>query len=153
MIFFPSKVESQQSTLSIHELMHRFSSLVKTEDDSSEQRFLFHGAWTIDRFSIVQLLKIPNRYSPVIDGEIGVSESGILIKIRFSLSKTTKQRLLIYILVSLVLTAFFILGFNAWLYGCITFSFAMVNYLLAREHFVAQVRKSRHSLKRLFSAE
>ncbi len=153
MTFFPSKVESQQSTLSIHELMHRFSSLVKTEDDSGEQRYQFQGSWTIDRFSIVQILKIPNRYSPIIDGEIGVSESDLLIKIRFSLSKTTKQRLLIYTLVSLALTAFFVLGYSAWLYGSIAFSFAFVNYLLAREHFAAQVRKSRHALKRLFSAE
>jgi hypothetical protein len=153
MTFFPTKVESQQSNLSIHELMHQFSSLVKTKDDSGEQRYQFQGSWTIDRFSIVQILKIPNRYSPIIDGEIGVSESDLLIKIRFSLSKTTKQRLLIYTLVSLALTAFFVLGYSAWLYGSIAFCFAFVNYLLAREHFAAQVRKSRHSLKRLFSAE
>ncbi|MDZ7607867.1 MAG: hypothetical protein U5K79_20315 [Cyclobacteriaceae bacterium] len=133
--------------------MQRFSSLVKSGIDSSDQRYLFQGSWTIDRFSIVQLLKIPNRYSPVIDGEIGAAESGLLIKIRFSLSPTTKQRLLIYTLVPLALTAFFILGFNAWLYGSITFSFAMVNYLLAREHFAAQTNKSRRALKRLFSAE
>jgi len=96
---------------------------------------------------------MPNRYAPDIDGEIAVSESGVLIKMRFSLSKTTKRRLLIYTIVPLALTAFFIFGFKAWLYGSITFGIATVNYILAREHFDAQVNKSRHALKRLFSAD
>jgi len=153
MIFFPSKVESQLSALSRHELMHRFSSMVKSGYDTGEQRFLFQGSWTNDRFSITQILKMPNRYAPDIDGEIAVSESGVLIKMRFSLSKTTKRRLLIYTIVPLALTAFFIFGFKAWLYGSITFGIATVNYILAREHFDAQVNKSRHALKRLFSAD
>jgi len=150
MIFFPSKVESRLSALSRHELMHRFTSIVKSGYDIGEQRFLFQGSWTNDGFSISQILKIPNRYSPVIDGEIADSERGVLIKMRFSLSKTTKRRLLIYTIVPLALTAFFILGFNDWLYSSITFGIATVNYILAREHFAAQVNKSRHALKRLF---
>ncbi len=153
MNFFPSKVESQLSTLSIHDLILRFSSLVKTSEDSSEQQFIFQGSWNNEGFTISQILKKANKYTPVIAGEITVIEDGLLINVRFSLSRMAKRRLLIFTIVALALTAFFILGYNSWLYGIITFGIAMVNYILAREHFDAQANKSRHALKRLFSAE
>jgi len=153
MNFFPSKVESLHLALSIDELMGRFSNMVKSGDGNSEKRVLFDGAWTHDKFSITQLLKIPNRYTPIINGKITASENGLLVKMNFSLSQITKRRLVIYTIVPLTVTAFFILGYNAWLYGSISFGLSAVNYILAREHFTAQVNKSRHALKRLFSTE
>lgn len=151
MKFYPTVDESLRLDISDEQLKQRFSTLIKSENAKPDQKYLFQGWWAEDKFSIAQILRLPNRYTPQIDGEAITTEHGLIIKLHFSLSPITFRRLLVYTVVSLLLTVFFIIGYNAWLYGCITFSFSIVNYILALEQFATQVKKSRHALKRLFS--
>jgi hypothetical protein len=153
MNFLPSLSDSIDLSISRNQLVQNFARLIRTTNSLDGPKFLFSGWWDQEHFVISQILKIPNRFTPVIDGRITTANDKITLKLQFSLQKTTLRRLMIYSIVSLLLTAYFIIGFNAWWYGSISFSFGLVNYILTHENFKIQTRKSRRALNLLFLSD
>lgn len=117
----------------------------------SDKSYLFTGAWNEQGFSISLKLKISNNFIPIISGEILDSEEGILIKSRFNLFPATKKLLLFWTVLTILITLFFVGIYQAWLYGAISLGFCLVNFILTRENFKIQVRKSKRMLDKMFS--
>ena len=113
--------------------------------------YIFNGLWDKKGFSISLILKIPNNFIPVIKGDFVSSEEGILMKLTYELFPATKRLLLFWTVLSLLITLFFFVLYQAWLYGSISLGFCIVNYILSRENFKIQVRKSERMIEKLFS--
>lgn len=125
--------------------------LRRSEEAEHGDDYLFNGTWNKEGFSISLILKISNNFIPIIKGDILTSEEGILIKLNYQLFPATKRLLLFWTVLSLLITLFFIGIYQAWLYGAISFGFCIVNYILSKENFKIQTRKSKRMVEKLFS--
>ena len=152
--FLPTIKETRlvkRSPAAIHE---RFEELVRPIDmppEEDEKKYLFNGSWKNDEFSISLRLKNPGNFIPIVHGTIIPSDSGSLIQMRYDLFPATKKLLFFWMVVPVLITLFFILLYNKWLYGAISMAFAVVNYILSRENFRMEVRKTRRALDKLLS--
>ncbi len=153
--FYPFEEETRLVTLSLEQLQENFIKFVKPLKGESQEEnlinYLFNGVWDDDGFSISQKLKISNNFIPIIHGNFLASEEGTLIRLTYALFPATKKLLLFWTVLTLLMTAFFIGLHQAWLYGAISFGFCVVNYILSRENFKIQKRKSKRMLDKLLS--
>ena len=142
-------------TLSEKQFFNNLEKFIKpfkpVESSERSQNYVFIGVWDREHFNISLVLKIPNNFVPVVKGGIISSQEGILVRLTYSLFPATKKLLLFWTLISFLLTLFFVGIYNAWLYGAISFGFCLVNYIMAREYFKIQVRKSKRMIEKLFS--
>lgn len=153
--FYPFEEETRLITISqghFHENLKKFIKPLKGEEQEENQKyFLFNGIWDSDSFSISLKLKISNNFIPIIHGTFLTSDEGTLIRLTYALFPATKKLLMFWTILTLLITAFFIGIHQAWLYGAISFGFCLVNYILSRENFRIQVRKSRRMLDKMLS--
>ena len=159
--FYPSEKETRLVSLTPEQLYltleKRVKPLKRGSPDELPKGFLFNGSWNKDAylsgrqaFSISLKLKVPNNFIPIINGNFITSEEGILIRLTYELFPATKRLLMIWTILTLLITAFFIGLYQAWLYGAISFAFCIVNYILSRENFKIQVKKSKRMVDKLF---
>ena len=85
------------------------------------------------------------------NGEFLDADVGVLIKITYELFPATKRLLLFWTVLTFLISLFFVGIYQAWLYGAISFGICLVNYIISREHFFTQVRKSRRALDKMLS--
>lgn len=153
--FYPIIQETRLVTLSEKQFFNNLEKFIKpfkpVESSERSQNYVFIGVWDREHFNISLVLKIPNNFVPVVKGGIISSQEGILVRLTYSLFPATKKLLLFWTLISFLLTLFFVGIYNAWLYGAISFGFCLVNYIMAREYFKIQVRKSKRMIEKLFS--
>jgi hypothetical protein len=153
--FFPFRQETRLVTIpeqQLHKNLDKFIKPVRSEAIEDQQKeYLFNGTWSSETFSISLILRISNNFVPIITGELLPSEEGVLVKLTYRMFPATKKLLLFWTVVTLLRTLFFTLVHQAWLYGAISFGFCIVNYILSRENFKIQVRKSRRMVEKLFS--
>lgn len=153
--FYPFDKETKLVALSQEQLMDRFIKYIKPLKGEMPEReskdFLFNGSWNEEEFSLSLILKISNNFIPIINGNFISSEEGILIGLTFDLFPATKKMLLLWTILTLFIAIFFIGIYQAWIYGAISFGFCLVNYVLCRENFNIQVRKSKKLLNKMLS--
>ena len=153
--FYPTEIETRLVPLSKEQLYQSLEKHIKpikgeyTEAESSDH--LFVGNWSENGFSVSIKLKISNSFVPLIDGTIITSDEGILIRLSYDFFPSTKKLLLFWTIITLFITVFFIVFYQAWLYGAISFGLCLVNYILSRENFKLQVRKSKRMLSKMLS--
>lgn len=154
-LFYPFEEETRLITLSQDQLRENLKEFIKPlkgeEQEENQKIFLFNGIWDNDSFSISLKLKISNNFIPIIHGTLLTSDEGILIRLTYALFPSTKKLLMFWTILTLLITAFFIGIHQAWLYGAISFGFCLVNYILSRENFRIQVRKSKRMLDKMLS--
>lgn len=152
---FPYKEETRLATIPEKQFYSNLEKYIKPVDQKKQvldkNDYLFNGTWDKDSFSMSLILSISNNFVPIITGRIVTSEEGILIKLKYELFPATRKLLLFWTIISLLITVFFIGIYQAWLYGSISFGFCIVNYVLSRENFKIQVRKSKRMVEKLFS--
>ncbi|MCG8310467.1 MAG: hypothetical protein MI975_23950 [Cytophagales bacterium] len=155
MHFFPRFEETRLVGYAESELQARLRKHVKPvsgvsfSEDSID--YLFNGKWSAEAFSISLKLKVTNNFIPIINGSMLSSEEGTLIRLNFEMFPATKRLLLLWTILTLLITIFFIGLYKAWLYGAISFGFCIVNYILSVENFKIQVRKSKRILDKMLS--
>lgn len=153
--FYPSEKETRLVALSqeqLNENIQKYIQPLKREFKEKELKdFLFNGVWNKDGFSISLKLKISNNFIPIIKGAFLTSDEGVLIRLTYELFPATKKLLMFWTILTLLISAFFIGLYQAWLYGAISFGFCFVNYLLSKENFKIQVRKSKRTLEKVLS--
>jgi hypothetical protein len=153
--FFPVKQETRLVTIPEHQLYKNLEKFIKPvkPDESVKLRgeYLFNGTWNKEKFTISLMLKISNNFVPIISGDMLSSEEGALVKLTYELFPATKKLLMFWTVITLLITLFFIGIYQAWLYGAISFGFCVVNYVLSRENFKIQTRKSRRMIEKIFS--
>ena len=155
--FFPFEEETRLLELSEDQLRENFAHFVKPLEEpenisTRRNSYLFNGVWKTDGFSISLKLRIPNNFIPIIRGSVVQSGSEMLIRLTYEFFPATKRLLLFWTVLTLLITLFFIVLYQAWIYGAISFGFCLVNYILSIENFKIQKRKSKRSLDKLLSS-
>ena len=154
---FPRLEETRLVSLQEEELLDNFENLIKpvkqVEEGKSSKEYAFNGTWNRDGFSISLILKISNNFIPIVNGKLLPSEEGILVKMDYELFPSTKRLLLFWTIIGILLTLFFAVFYQAWLYAAICFGFCVVNYVLSRENFKIQTRKTKRQVERLFTSK
>ncbi len=118
--------------------------------NNSKDHF-FNGSIGNESFTISQHLKIPSKFTPVINGNYVKSGDEILLNLTYGLKADTKKRLLFWTVLTILITLYFSLLHFALLYGAISFGICLVNYILSVESFKAQVKKSKRMLNKMLS--
>lgn len=153
--FYPKKEETRLVTLPERQFLSNLSKFIRPidrqDDEGTTAGHLFNGIWSRENFSISLVLRISNNFIPIIRGQMVSSEEGILVHLQYDMFPATKKLLLFWTVLTFLLTVFFIGIYQAWLYGAISFGFCIVNYILVRENFKIQVRKSQRMVEKLFS--
>ena len=153
--FYPVIKETRLVEFPIEQLYKNLDKYIKPLNTDtaieSSGNYLFNGIWNKDSFSISLILKISNNFVPIIYGNVLESDNAILIQLTYNLFPATKRLLLFWTVLTLLITLFFIGIYQAWLYGAISLGFCIVNYILSRENFKIQVRKSRRMLDKMLS--
>ncbi len=151
-MFFPIKTETYISDYSVSEVADRVSNDLAFEDQ--ETKNWFKGTASDASFEISLILKRPNNFVPMISGLIEKEADGkSIILVKYELFPATKKFLLFWTILTILLTLFFAIPYHAYLYAAITFSACLVNYIITRENFNIQVRKSRRALKKVLGIE
>ncbi len=150
-MFFPVKSETFASPLSSSEVEQRMVNDINHQDESRKN--WFKGEISDGCFNISLILKRPNNFTPLISGLIEKDADGkSLIIVKYELFPSTKRFLLFWTILTLLLTLFFAIPYQAYLYGAITFSAGLVNYIITKENFKIQIRKSRRALLKVVGA-
>jgi hypothetical protein len=153
--FYPFDKETKLVTLSKAQLIENLNRYIKPVkggvQEGDSKVFLFNGIWSEGGFSVSLKLKISNNFIPIINGDFLDSEEGTLIRLTYDLFPATKKLLLFWTVITLLITVFFIGLYQAWIYGAISFGFCLVNYILCRENFKIQLRKSKKMLDKMLS--
>ena len=153
--FYPSEEETRLVLLRSDQLYDRFEKRVQSIKDKSSSSnlkdFLFNGIWNDEGFSISLKLKLSNNFIPIIHGNFLESDEGILIRLNYEMFPATKKLLAFWTVLTILITLFFIGLYQAWMYGAISFGFCIVNYILSRENFKVQLRKSKRTLDKMLS--
>ncbi len=153
--FYPFGRETKLVAFSQKQLidhLHKYVKPLKGEAEESESKdYIFNGSWNEEEFSISIKLKVSNNFIPIIKGDFLSSDEETLIRLTYELFPATKKLLLFWTIVTLLITVFFIGLYQAWIYGAISFGFCLVNYILSRENFKIQLRKSKKMLDKMFS--
>lgn len=153
--FFPNIKETRLVNLSqekLHDNLEKYIQPIKSDIPKEEAKgFLFNGIWSKDGFSVSLKLKISNNFIPIINGTFISSDDDILLRLTYDLFPATKKLLLFWTVLTLLITLFFVVFYQAWLYGAISFGFCLMNYIMSRENFKIQVRKSNRMLEKMLS--
>lgn len=153
--FFPKETETRLVKFDKGHLIDRFERYIKPVNDKDEKTasedFLFNGLWNHEEFSISLILRISNNFIPIIHGKYLDSAEGTLLHLTYEMFPSTKKLLLFWTVITLLITLFFVVLYQAWLYGAISFGFCLVNYILSRENFKNQVKKSKRMIEKMLS--
>ena len=153
--FFPKETETRLVQINQAQLDEKFETYIEPIKEKvpsdNPKKFLFNGLWNHEGFSISLKLKISNNFIPIIQGKYLESSEGILISMTYEMFPATKKLLTFWTVITLLITVFFIALYQAWIYGAISFGFCLVNYVLSRENFKNQVRKSKRMLEKMLS--
>ncbi len=153
--FFPIQSETRLVPLEKETLDGKLEKHIKTIKRNGFQEepkaHIFNGIWNEEGFTISLKLKISNNFIPIINGSYIVTEGEILIKLTYEMFPATKKLLLLWTVLTILITLFFVVLHQAWLYGAISFGFCLVNYILSIENFKLQVGKSKRMLDKMLS--
>ncbi len=103
---------------------------------------LFNGLVLEESFSISLMIRQPNNFLPLIQGDLVTSDNSCLLSVKYRLFPSTRRFIVFWSILTVLLTLFFALPYQAYLYAAISFSLGLVNYILTLENFKIQVRKS-----------
>lgn len=155
MKFYPYEQETRlvrHSQEQLQEVLKKYVQPIKKKPDAEKVKdFLFNGLWYSETFSISLKLKTPNNFIPIIHGSCINSDEGTLIQLTYQMFPATKRLLMFWTVLTVLITLFFIVLYQAWMYGAISFGFCLVNFILSRENFKTQLNKSKRMLDKMLS--
>jgi hypothetical protein len=117
----------------------------RTED---ERRFLFNGILKKSSFRISRRILKPENFLPLVVGQLENTSVGSLLFVRYRLFFSTAMYLVFWSAVCLLLSLFFLIYHEAWLYASVAFGIGCVQYIIAVKNFSLQVRRSRQDLEK-----
>ncbi|WP_224996675.1 hypothetical protein [Cesiribacter sp. SM1] len=121
---------------------------------AEEKRFLFNGVVKKGIFRISRRVQKPENFLPLLLGRLETTSVGCLLFVSYRLFFSTAMYLVFWSVVCLLLTLFFLIYHQAWLYAAIAFGTGCVQYIIAIKNFSWQVNRSRQELEKvLFSKE
>ena len=143
MRFFPNKTESFEVNLSRYEVLEIIQASFSPEGPGPK----FNGKIDEETFQISLVLKRPNNFVPIISGMVEPEEKGTsMILVKYELFDSSKKFLAFWTVLTLLITLFFAIPYQAYLYAAISLAAGFVNYVITYENFKIQVRKSKRAL-------
>ena len=122
--------------------------------EPDEKRFLFNGVIYTNSFRISRIVLKPENFLPLLVGRLEATSVGSLLFIQYRLFFSTTLFLVFWSVVCLLLTLFFLIYHEAWLYASVAFGIGCVQYVIAVKNFSWQVGRSRRELEKvLFSRD
>lgn len=153
-MFYPTRTETISSPGSRSEVRRRLTEAITPpiNEYGEEGKKWFNGACAEDAFEISLFLKRPNNYVPVISGLMEPDDDGgTIILVKYNMFPASKNLLLFWTVLTLLITLFFSIPYSSYSYAAISFSACFVNYLITYENFKIQVRKSRRALEKVLA--
>jgi len=138
------------------ELMDRLDTAMRDRNNDDDiptagAKQWFIGEWSDDAFKVFLKLKRPNNFVPVISGVITPKENGgSMAVVKYQLFPSSRNFLTFWTIITILITLFFAIPYQAYLYAMISFGACLVNYIITYENFKIQVRKSRRALMTVF---
>ena len=117
------------------------------QDD--ERRFLFNGTLKKGRFRLSRRILKPENFLPLLIGQLEDTSVGSLLFVQYRLFFATAMYLVFWSVVCLLLSLFFLIYHEAWLYATVSFGIGCVQYIIAVKNFNWQVRQSRQVLEKV----
>jgi hypothetical protein len=151
MLIFPSKSETivcgepcEVVTGRLHNMVDQVDpNTAKTPGPTMKE---FSGMIVEDGWQFTRSGKKPGSYQPLVRIRLEKANKTCLVMIRYTLFVDTKRSLIIWSLLSVFVATFFFALYQEWLYGTLTISVGVVNFILARENFRIQLANTRRIL-------
>lgn len=127
--------------------------MVEKQTDTYEPQGnkLFNGIVWENGFNISIMIRRPNNFLPLIQGEVVATDDACLLSLKYRLFPSTARFVIFWSILTVLLSLFFAIPYHAFLYAAISFSLGSVNYLLTLENFKIQVRKSRRIFHKILN--
>lgn len=139
MLLIPAKDELLVFSLTKEQVQDRL--IEELAQSASEKGFI--GWLEGENFQISRKLSRPDNFSPLLKGIIDSTSKGSIIFMNYRLMFSTRMFLIFWSVILLLLSLFFILKYNAYLYGAIAFGVGVFNYVIVYFNFKKQIRISR----------
>ncbi len=154
MDWLPIKTETLILPYDSVELVARLKTAVRplpADEKNEENRewldsFRFNGIVSASSFRISKIIKQPENFLPLIIGQIDNTSTGCILFLKYKLFFGTLFYLIFWSVLTLLLTLFFILLHNNYLYGMVSLGFGVASYAIALANFKIQIGKSKKLL-------
>lgn len=147
MILIPAKDETIVLPI---DFITVFNKLVNQIDmDNGNPNKLFNGRINNNIFKISQKIKRPDNYIPLIIGKIEETSKGSIIFLKYRLMFSTKMFLIFWSVILILLTLFFSIMYEAYLYAGIAAVLGGINYAIVYYNFKKKVKINHELLIKL----
>lgn len=153
-MFFPENTEIVKTARSKSEVELLIKNAISPaeDDEGNTPRKWFNGGCSDGAFTMSLHLKRPNNYLPVMSGILETDDDGgTMVLIKYCLFPASKKLLLFWTVVTLLITLFFAIPYDAYWYAIISFAACLMNYIITYENFKIQVKRSRSTLERILN--
>ncbi|MGK7391527.1 MAG: hypothetical protein ACNS60_14325 [Candidatus Cyclobacteriaceae bacterium M2_1C_046] len=144
MILIPAKEETLVLPYSYEKVILRISLHLDTQGDQPEKTF--NGWIKPTTFKIIQKVRRPDNYIPLIIGKIEPTSKGCILFIKYRLLYSTRMFLVFWSILLILLSLFFGLEHKVYLYASLALGIGILNYLIVYFNFKKKVKISHELL-------
>jgi hypothetical protein len=155
----PEFSEILVSQLDSRQILERISSVTAQEDNveyavpQSDSSFLFNGKVKTDSFYISEKVSKADSFLPLITGKIEPTPKGAILFLDYRFFPSTLFFLGFWSVITALLTVFFLLVQQNWVYALVSFSLGALNYFFAKNHFRRKVKRSQYILHQMLETQ
>jgi len=143
--FESETIVSSASAVSIISLLNRETS----QRENPDKTLPFGGVVTDSAFRISLNVTRPQNFIPLAQGTIDQTSSGSLIQIKYKLFPGTRFFLIFWCLLTFILTLLFLGPAKNYLYGCLSLTGCIANYLIALANFDVHLKQTQKALHKV----
>ena len=123
---------------------------VETKSEASAGKgFAFTGLVYEGSFRVSVNVAKPQNFIPLAEGSVDQTSSGSLIQIKYRLFPSTRFFLAFWCLLTFLLTLIFLGPANNYLYGCLSLTGCVANYLIALANFDVHLKQTQKALHKV----
>ncbi len=143
----------------MNEVLVRLTSATKLINNDQEedvesievdQKWLFNGRIRDNTFTVSLIIKQPQNYLPLVKGNIEPTTFGSIVFLKYKLFFSTNLFLIFWTILSFLLTLFFLIAYDKYVYALLSMLFGISNYLITMANFNKQVKKTQQVFHELF---
>lgn len=155
----PEFSEILVSRLETEQVLERISSATIQEDSTvysipqSGSSFLFNGKIKANSFFISEKVAKADSFLPLIAGKLESTKKGSILFLDYRFFPSTVFFLGFWSVITALLTVFFLVVHQNWVYSLASFSVGAINYLFALSNFKRKVKKSQELLHQMLDVQ
>ncbi len=122
-------------------------------EPQSDSSFLFNGQIKTDSFSISEKVTKADSFLPLITGKLEPTPKGAILFLDYRFFPSTVFFLSFWSVITALLTVFFLIVQQNWVYSLISFILGVLNYIFAKNYFQRKVKRSQHILHQMLETQ